>query len=319
MYRDSFDVKVARKVAAACHQSHTVLQLDKEFLSHFPHLAEKTIYITDGSLYLTGTPELYINAMAREIAPIRMTGNYGSEVLRSVRAFKPNPHGKGLFHPDFTKHIQDAEMTFADISDGHRLSFAVFKQAPWFHYGRLALEQSQLTLRSPYMDNNLVSLVYQAPAKATATDENSLRLIGEGNPGLSEIMTDRGVGGNSNYLLSMCARLCYEFLFKVEYYCDYGMPQWMAILNHTFAPLHLESLFLGRHKFYHFRVWFRDALSHYVREILLDERTTNRAYVNKHFLEHMVRSHTEGTRNYTIEINKILTTELIYRLLIEQR
>jgi len=42
--------------------------------------------------------------------------------------------------------------------------------------------------------------------------------------------------------------------------------------DHLVSWLHLERLFLGRHKYYHFRVWYRDALSKYVREMLLDER-----------------------------------------------
>ncbi|NIV14814.1 MAG: hypothetical protein GWN62_27155 [Aliifodinibius sp.] len=317
MYGDSYDVKVARQIAAACHQTHQVLRLDGKFLYDFPNLAEKTVYITDGSLDVNGSPELYLNRLAREIAPIRMTGNYGSEVLRIVRAFKPHPSCKRLFHSDFIKYVQNAARTFADINKGHRLSFIVLKQAPWYHTGRLALEQSQLTLRSPYLDNDLVSLVYQAPTIATTTDEISLRLINDGNPALGGMMTDRGIGGRSNYLFSKCARLYYEILFKAEYYFDYGMPQWLARLDHTFAPLHLERLLLGRHKFYHFRVWFRDQLSDYVREMLLDGQTANRPYWNKGFLEEMVSAHLKGSRNYTIEINKILTAELIHRLLIE--
>ena len=59
-----------------------------------------------------------------------------------------------------------------------------------------------------------------------------------------------------------------EFTFKAEYAYDYGMPQWLARLDHVFAPLRLEKLFLGRHKVAHFRVWYRDELSHYLKEIL---------------------------------------------------
>jgi len=35
------------------------------------------------------SPDLFVNEKARQIAPTRMTGNYGGEVLRRVRAFKP--------------------------------------------------------------------------------------------------------------------------------------------------------------------------------------------------------------------------------------
>ena len=48
MYRDCYDVKVARKVAEACHQTHQTLYLDNKFLSDFSKYAEKTVYISDG-------------------------------------------------------------------------------------------------------------------------------------------------------------------------------------------------------------------------------------------------------------------------------
>ena len=75
-----------------------------------------------------------------------------------------------------------------------------------------------------------------------------------------------------------------EFTFKAEYAYDYGMPQWMARLDHAFDSFHFERLFLGRHKFYHFRTWYKNDLSGYVREILLDKRAVDRPYLNKDFL-----------------------------------
>ena len=316
MYRDNLDVSISRKVAKECHQPHHVIKLDKEFLADFAKYAEKSIYISDGYFDAGGSYELYLNKLAREIAPIRMTGNFGSEVLRSVRAFKAIPPCNGLLHPDFNAYIQEAIETFTEISKGHRLSFTIFKQGPWNSYGRLAVEQSQLTMRTPYMDNDLVALVYRAPEEVTSTTEIQLRLIADCHPALSRILTDRGIGGRYNSF-SIFARLYYEFLFKAEYYYNHGMPHWLAKLDNTFASLYLEKLFLGRHKFHHFRVWFRRELAQYVRDILLDKRTETRSYLNKAFLEKMVSGHIRGDYNYTNEINMVLTVELIQRLLIE--
>jgi asparagine synthase (glutamine-hydrolysing) len=109
-----------------------------------------------------------------------------------------------------------------------------------------------------------------------------------------------------------------EFTFKAEYAYDYGMPQWVAKIDHFFSPLHLERLFLGRHKFAHFRVWYRDALSGYVRDILLDSRTLARPYLNRQGVESVVRGHLKGDRNYTSEIHQLLTLELVNRLLVEE-
>jgi len=110
-----------------------------------------------------------------------------------------------------------------------------------------------------------------------------------------------------------------EFTNKAEYAYDYGMPHWLARLDRTFAPLHLERLFLGRHKVFHFRSWYRQELSRYLKDMLLNPLTRARPYFNGARLEEMVREHVEGRRNYTLEIHKALTSELIQRQLIEMK
>lgn len=318
VYRDCFDVKIARKVAAVCNQPHSVLAVSNDFFSGFPELAEKTVFITDGNLDVTGAADLYANRKAREIAPVRLTGNYGSEILRGSRHLKAQPARPGLFDNGFETSIDAAARTLAGQYRGHRILFAAFKQAPWHHYNRLALEQSQLTLRSPYLDNALVRLMFQAPPDVLNSNELSFRLINDGNPALGRIMTDRGLGGNMPYPFSQAAHLYREFLFKADYAFNYGMPPWLSVLDrHLLAPLHAERLFLGRHKFYHFRIWFRDQLSGYVKEVLLDKRSLNRSYLNGKAAEQIVLEHTSGRMNYTTEITKLLTAELMQRLMID--
>src|SRR5207249_5736471 len=193
MFRDCRDVLVARQVARACGQSHDVIPVGEEFLSRFSHYAERTVYLTDGCANVSRSPDLYVNERAREIAPVRMTGNYGGEVLRRIRAFKPVAPLPGLFCPEVLSYVRQAGGTYAGLLRGHPLSFAVFQQAPWHHYGLLALEQTQLSLRSPYLDNNFVQTVFRAPASALANDDVCLQLIADGNLALRRIRTDRGL------------------------------------------------------------------------------------------------------------------------------
>src|SRR5262249_59516468 len=77
----------------------------------------------------------------------------------------------------------------------HPVSFALFRQSPWWHYGVLSLEQTQLTVRSPYLDNDVVQTVYRAPTPIGVHGDVRLRLISEASPTLRRIRTDRGVGG----------------------------------------------------------------------------------------------------------------------------
>ena len=317
MYRDCFDVKVARKIADFCGQPYSVLQLGREYISDFPSIAEKTVYIADGCLDICGSHNIYLNKLAREIAPIRMTGTFGGEILRNVSGFNAFPPDKKLFHPDFRNYLAEAIDTLLANKKGREISISMFKEAPWLKKNSFLLEQTQLTYRAPFMDNDLVSLIYRAPQDVLNTKELSLRLIKDGNPSLFNIMSDRGFGGSSNFISSFGLQLFYWLVFKAEWYCNTATPHWMVKLEKTFAPLHLENFILGRNKFEHHRKWFQNELSDYVREILLDKQTAVRPYFNKRFLEKMVYGHIKGNRNYLNEINKILTVELTYRLLIE--
>ena len=162
-------------------------------------------------------------------------------------------------------------------------------RTPWNHYGILALEQTQLSLRSPFLDNDLVRAVFRAPESALASNEDSLRLIADGKRELLRIPTDRGLAGERGRLSAQSTTAFLEFLFKAEYAYDMGMPQWVARIDHALSAVHFERLFLGRHKVFHFRIWYRDALAGYVREMLLDARSLGRPYIERKRLEEVVR------------------------------
>jgi asparagine synthase (glutamine-hydrolysing) len=317
MLRECQDVVLARQIACVCEQPHQVIPLAKEFLARFSHYAERAVYLTDGCVEVGRTPDLYLNERARGIAPVRMTGNYGGEVLRRVRAFKPVAPLPGLFNSEFLSYVNQTGETYAGLLRGHPVSFAVFKQGPWHHYGVLALEETQISLRSPFLDNDFVRTVFRAPESALTSNDASVRLIGDGNRALLQIPTDRGLGGGAGRLSETVSHTCLEFLFKAEYAYDMGMPQWVARLDHGLSALRLERLFLGRHKIFHFRTWYRDALASYIREMLLDARTLSRPYIERKKLEEVVRGHLKGDRNYTTEIHKVLTLELIHRLFLD--
>jgi asparagine synthase (glutamine-hydrolysing) len=316
-YRDNEDIRVARKVAGVCGQSHQVVTVGHEFLSHFPRYAERSIYLTDGCVDVGRSPDLFVSEKARQIAPVKIVGTYGSELLRHARMFKPGIPATGLFRPGFLSYIHQARDTYAELVRQNPVTFVAFRQSPWYHHGIISLEETQLGVRSPYLDNDFVKTVFREPRPAADNGDVRLRLIAEGNPVLGRIGTDRGIRAVSPGLGSMAARAFLEFTFKSEYAYDYGMPQWVAKIDHFLSPLHLERLFLGRHKFAHFRVWYRDALSDYVRQMLLDSRTLSRPYLERKGVEAIVRGHTKGNYNYTSEIHRVLTLELVHRLFLD--
>jgi len=317
MYRECADVRISRQVARVCGLEHRVLPVDQKFFAEFPDLAARSVYYSDGCMDVTGAVEIFANRQAREIAPVRLTGNYGGEILRSYVAFRPNDLGGEMFDEQFLSHFRRAAETYAGERMGSQTSFIAFKQVPWHHYSRLALEKTQLTVRSPFLDNDLVPLAWQAPPDPAVNKQIALRLIAQQHPALGAVPTDRGAFARLKFLPHKVQTFCEEFMPRAEYVYDYGMPQWLARVDRVLDPLHLDRLFLGTQKFTHFRTWYRHDLAPYVNEMILDSRTLSRPFLNPRRVETMVKEHVTGHGNHTVEIHKLLSVELLHRQLIE--
>lgn len=317
--RETQDVQVAREVAQACQQSHEVITPGDDFLLNFSRYAERCVYLTDGAIDTTRSGDLYVSERARQIAPTKIVGTFGSEVLTAVPIFEASEPRLGVLSRDFLPYLHQAGATYAAALREHPVTFAAFRQTPWRHYGMFALEQSQLTVRSPYLDNAFLKTVYRAPKTSAFGRDVRWRLVRDGNPALARLRTDRGIGGNRGPVASRVSRKLLDFTFRAEHAYDADMPQWLAQIDHLCSRLHLERLFLGRHKVFHYRVWYRDALAQYVRDMLLDSRTLSRPYVQRSGVETMVQRHLKGDRNYTSEIHKTLTLELLHRLFFDSK
>jgi asparagine synthase (glutamine-hydrolysing) len=317
MYHENQDVYLARRVSEICGQPYQVITVDNKCLERFPHYAERTLYLTDGCVDISRSADLWNNEMARRIAPVRMVGTFGSEIIRGAVMFKPSMPKADIFRPEMLAEVSRAAETYHNQFRGNRTSLVAFTQPAAYHYGVLMLEQTQLTMRSPYLDNEVVRTVFRAP-RAEKGEDVRLRLIRDGSPALAHLRTDRGLRGYSHFITPI-QRAFFEFTFKAEYAYDYGMPQWVAAVDHAFAPLHLERLWMGRHKLFHFRWWYRTVLARYVQEMLLDPRTLARPYLRRTGVEAIVRGHLKGNRNYTTEIHRLLSLELLHRLFLDAR
>jgi asparagine synthase (glutamine-hydrolysing) len=313
--RECLDASIGRKLAQAAGCPHTTIRIDGSLFRRFPDLAQRVVLATDGNLELSGVPNLFVNEIAREISPVRLTGNYGSEVLRRHRAFLPTSATCRVLNPEYAEHVRNTVRTWQRAQEGHKLTFIAFKQVPWYSYNRLQLEQSVLSMRSPFMDNALLKVTYQASEQAVSSSQMSLRLIADGLSKLGRIMTDRGVTYPRSPTWPF-ARAYYEFLFKMEYYAGHGMPRILSSLDKHMGPLRIERVFLGRNKYYHLRQWFRDELAQYVRDVLLDRSALQRDYLDRKEVERAINAHVTGGENHTYTISKLLALEITNQLVL---
>ncbi len=319
IYRENRDEKLGVLIANILGLPFTAIKLGCEFFKLFPALSEKTIYVSDGTMDVSGAPSLYANRIARDISPIRITGNYGQEILEGSVAFKPSLICERFVNIDFNSLLRDSYNSYMEErASCDRCSFILSKQLPWHHYSRYKLESSQLNVYSPFLDNDIIKLVSEKSfCNEQSSDDLRMRLYADVNPILGRIETDRGYKYGILSLSDKINIFCQEFTFKAEYACDYGMPQLFSKIDYILRPLHLEKIFLGRHKYYHFRIWYRDVFANYIKEMLLDRKTLARHFIDANAVRRIVLNHTRGISNHTIEIHKLLTVELIYRKLIE--
>lgn len=310
-YRDSFDVIAARSVSELCGQPHSVIALGDDFLTDFPAYFDRAVMISDGYIGFSGAAELYLNQRAREIAPSRVTGNYGGELLRGVRAFKSSiPKGE-FYSPELRFSIDKAPKTFHSLCKMNPASFTLFVQVP-AGYGRYAIERSQLQILSPFLDYELVTLIYRMRAAGSLPDF-SISIINECRPVLLTIPTDRGILGTGNRMHRAARHAYHVVMAKAEYWSGHGMPDRLAYLSRIGLDRSLEKMFIGRNKFQHFRPWSRIDMSNYIREVLLQRGADLGGLFIKSRIEQMVHDHLGGRKNYLEEIDKIMTLTFAYR------
>lgn len=325
-YRDIFDVRLAPKVAAVCGQKHTVFRLDdKQLFKEYPYQVEKATYISDGLESIDKTDALHFNRLARDIAPVRMTGKYGSQVIKGLFGFAARPPYMHLIHDDFKQHIDMANKTTAELQKAHQLTFLLQGAIPWWWNAFVTLESSQVEIRSPFLDNDFIKVLYQAPPLPSNFGvQFELGLIAKMKPELMSIPTTGTYGGNGPWPMPALVKNSIKLLgildkIYIRERIPYNMTHVVARMDKLLiSPLHLDRIMMGFGDFRRYRRWFRDELSGYLQEIILDEKTLNRPYWNKTNLKKMLNEHIQGKGTYLREIRKVLQLELTHRVLLEK-
>ena len=310
---ETLDVRLAARVAKACGLDHHVLRIGMDFLENYEHYLDRTVFVTDGYAGALDAHEIYFNAQARALSRIRLTGNFGSEILRSMSTFKPINHSCTLIDTDFQELLTSTVKKIFD-DQVQPVTFAAFREIPWKLFGTLAAGRSQLTFRTPYLDNELVALAYQAPTSSHQSPTSALHLIAESKPALSKIPTDRGLIWKENHLSHSIRRLFAETTFKLDYYHKEGLPHSLSVVEPLFNSFANFGLF-NSHKFLAYRFWFRQPLSNYLSDKLSAALIQRLPYWNPDALASIADKHIRGKKNYIREIHSVLTLEAVERLL----
>jgi asparagine synthase (glutamine-hydrolysing) len=314
---ETLDSKIAASVAAECGLEHRILRLNPDFFADFAGNADHTVFCTDGCSSILGSHEIYLSQKAKELSPVRLTGNYGSEILRDMSTFKPLNLDPELLIPEVRQSVQDCSRTLTRSGE-NPVSFAMFKEIPWSLSGSLIAARSRLVFRTPYLDNDLVALTFRAPDEVRHSTRTALELIQRNHRALAKIPTNQGIlieGSGPGYLVR---RAAYTVNSKLDYYCNEGLPDGLTRLDPLLNFITQHSRFFGRHSFMHYRRWFRTVLADYIRESLHDAFTSQSPYWNPAVVQKLAEEHISGRKNRVREINAVLTLHAVERLLLHQ-
>mgnify|MGYP005837795511 CR=1 FL=1 len=278
--RNREDLQIAQRIVEATGQALHLIDLDRKFLKEYPRLAQKAVSVSDGAMDITGACELYLDERVREIAPVQVSGIYGGAVLKKERLVHQSNLDRKLFDHEFQNMMSEVGTQYTELSsDG--LTFNLSRGIPWTVFGNLSVDQSQMMIRTPLLDNDLVDLMCRALDDVMEGDQTLLRLVRDGNPVLAE-KTASAPKGVLSSLMGLFQR----------------------------RNRRTRSPYPG--------AWYANELSGYVQEILLDKRSLERPYINKPWVENMIKDHMQCRGDYGKEITAALTAELVHRFFMDR-
>jgi asparagine synthase (glutamine-hydrolysing) len=312
--QDTLDARLAGQVAEMCGFEHQILRIGRDFFSDFASHVDRTVYITDGYLGTLGAHEIYLNNQARALSSVRLTGNFGGEILRGVSMFKPLYLASALFNPDLANNISFCRRQWSHKGE-HPITFAAFHEAPEQRFGLVASSRSQTSFRTPYLDNEIVALAYQAPETVRTSIDCALSLVKANNPSLSKVPTDKGTMGEGNRLAMASRRILSKVVCKLDYLRSEGLPHGLSRLDSLLTQISSAVGIAGLHKYLPYRIWFQRELATYVDGILNDTQARHSSLWDSCFVERIASHHATGRKNYVREIDAVLTLEAVERLL----
>lgn len=310
---ETLDVRIGREISKLLGYSHEVLRINGTFLAEFHEYLDRTVFLSDGSATAVNAHELFFSELARELSPIRLTGNYGSEVFRRMSTLKPETYKKGFLDPDFALRVSEARQ--ARVAEPS-LTGTVFDEIPSHLFGPLATARSQLVFRTPFLDNELVELAYRAPASSLSSSAASLRLIAEGQDRLGQIPTDLGISCERWSPLAIARTVASKVTFKLDYWDKEGLGSGAAVFERV-RPLFQRAGLLGHHKFLPYREWFKEEFREVVDSAARRASSGAQPWFNSVVVNELGALHSVGARNNLVEINALLTLDAIDRVLLQ--
>src|SRR5262249_1364550 len=157
-------------------------------------------------------------------------------ILRGVSIFKPLPLSPRLVNPDLGQSLNSLAQDWNRNSQ-HPVTFTAFREIPQKRFGTPAASRSQVSFRTPYLDNEIVALAYRAPKSLRGSPVPAWSLVEGNNQILNQIPTDMGIVAKANGLTGAPRRIMSKAVCKIDYLRTEGLPHGLSRLDSLFAQL----------------------------------------------------------------------------------
>jgi asparagine synthase (glutamine-hydrolysing) len=281
--------QTAIEIAKISGQVLEVVDIDDDFFCNFNEYAEKSYIVSSGICDINGVVEFYLHNKIKDFAPIKVATDHDAAILRKNAILQPYTFNQNILSMDFknllerTNNCRDKKIELA--AD---LSFQVNEGIPFGGSMGFAICQSQMVIRYPFLDNDLVGLMFRGIDDITRRKETSLRLIRDGNRSIADI--GRSVTAKG--------------LFKI---LNMNTIKKLSRKRDDYCYKYADCL----------SGWYRKELLRYVKEVLLDKRFMERPYIEPSQIRRIVNLHTSGKADQSKEIGAALKIEWIHRAFID--
>ncbi len=319
-YRDSLDVTVARKAAKAVDLDYQVIYIKDDFFENFSDYANKTIYVSDGSADIFKSHEIHLNNLSRKVGQIRLTGKYGSQTMSGGFLVPKCNFCREMFSNQFIGDIGDFKQYTHMFGDWQSTIDAMRWLWP---DGFMSIERSQVVLRSPYLDKEMALHLFRAPKVYLHGSVIQKHIIEKYCTQLALIASNKGAYIKSkdtieNFTMGLIAGVNGVLTRLDKAYLHQNVPHYFARLDPFMKTTGLEKIFLGSNNLACYRRWIKNELRIYMTNMLLDERTLSRPYINSDFMaKTLVPEHFNNKANYMREIGNIISLEIWHRLFVD--
>lgn len=291
-FAPGLDEVVARAAQEQFQISAKVLPVGEEFFRDFARYAERSVYHTDGYGSVVAALALHTAEVGKGLSPVHVAGGYASELATGEAVGgSANP-----FVSEFRGQVEEARARCRALTKTDPLERTFFTLDADQRHG-LECARAHLMVRCPFLDNEMMALAFRAPCLYEKMELFAL-------PTADESDSDEDWRSALKSIPQELGQKWRQFrAAKTGQVCSW-----------TGSPTRLS---FGEARLSRFRAWFRHELAGFVKDILLDPRTTGRSYLDAKQTARVLEEHLAGRNDHAATIAKLLTLELAQRLLIE--